>query len=84
MQEAIERLSEIRKQLNELVDEGIKLAEENKVTFDLSGTEFSGFYGSGGLRYVPEDSPEADERRENEWYDEWAQHGWLTSSSECD
>lgn len=84
MQEAVTRLSEIQDQINALVKEGIKLAEDNGLTFSLRDTEFAGMGGQGGLRWVPEDSEEGREREKCEYYDEWQRNGWITSSSECD
>jgi len=79
----IARLAEIQDQIEALIDEGVRIAEEQKVTFDLGDTQFAAEYGMGGYRYVPEDSKEAEERRECEYYEEFDQHGWLNSSSDC-
>ena len=83
MEEAIERLEQIQNEIEALIQEGIRLAEENKVTFELGSTTFAHEYGMGGYRYVPEDSEEAEERRKYGYYDEYEISGWLTSSSEC-
>jgi hypothetical protein len=85
-EEQIARLVEIEKEIEKLLDEGVRIAEEQKVTFDLGGTTFASEYGMGGYRYVPEGSEENLERMKDEWYanDEYRNQGWLTSSSDCD
>lgn len=83
-QKQIERLTQISDEIERLIQEGKRIAEEQKVTFNLGGTTFAREYGMGGYRYVPKDSAEAEERRKCEYYDYYQQHGWLTSSSECD
>jgi hypothetical protein len=84
MQEVVARMAEIQKQIKELVSEGVTLADQNGLTFNLSDTEFAAEYGMGGYRYVPEDGTEAQERAKTEWYSDYQISGWLTSSSECD
>lgn len=92
-QEKTARLASIPEEIEALIQEGIKLADELKVTFNLGATTFADEYGMGGYRYVPEDSPEAAERQEQfkEWfgedydpdYGDFPADGWLTSSSDC-
>lgn len=82
-QQKIERLAQIQNEIEALINEGVEIADEQKVTFDLSDTTFASEYGMGGYRYVPEDSEEAEERRQNEYLEDWQQHGWLSSSSDC-
>lgn len=90
MQDKINRLAEIPNEIEALIQEGVRLADEAKVTFDLGSTTFAVEYGVGGYRYVPADSPEAQERlvQAKEWFGEYhedyPQTGWITSSSDCD
>lgn len=49
----IERLSEIQKQINALVIEGMTIADEEQVVFYLGDAPFAEQYGSGGMTYYP-------------------------------
>lgn len=63
------RMAEITKEINALVAEGVKLADETQVEFYLGGLDFLP-YGAGSLNYNPMESDWDDER-------------WSSSSTGC-
>jgi hypothetical protein len=52
-QQNIARLAEIQEQIKTLCTEGMKIADEEQVTFYLGDAAFAGQYGSGGMEYIP-------------------------------
>ena len=80
----IKRLAEIQEQIKELTREGMKLADEEQVTFYLGDAPFASQYGSGGLEYYPKgDGPFIDEcgdETTTEWGDS-VRGRWMASNS---
>ena len=64
-EENIKRLTEIQEQIKTLTLEGMKIADEEQVTFYLGDAPFASQYGSGGMEYYP--------KGEGPFIDEWGE-----------
>lgn len=80
----IKRLVEIQEQIKTLTEEGMKIANEEQVSFYLGDAPFASQYGSGGMVYYPEgEGPFIDEDGEeatSSWGDS-ARGQWMASNS---
>lgn len=83
-QEKIKRLAEIQEQIKTLCEEGMKIADEEQVTFYLGNAPFASQYGSGGMEYIPEgEGPfinEDGDEVETSWGDP-VRGQWMASNS---
>lgn len=79
----IKRLVEIQEQIKALTEEGMKIADEQDVKFELGDAPFANNYGSGGLEYYPNgDGPFIDEYgHEITTYGDSVRGQWMASNS---
>lgn len=68
-------MASIAGQINELVKQGVEMADASGLTFDLSSLDFLP-YGAGGLQYLPKGAGRND-------YYGYGSDGWQSSSSSC-
>lgn len=68
-------MTTIADQINDLVKQGVALAEASGVNFSLASLDFLP-YGAGGLVYVPKGQGAG-----SDYYGD--SEGWLSSSSSC-
>lgn len=80
----IKRLSEIQEQIKALTLEGMKIADEEAVKFELGDAPFAQNYGSGGLEYYPNNDEFVDEWGEGHGSTMWGDSTkgqWMSSNS---
>lgn len=81
----IKRLSEIQEEITRLTKEGMQIADEEQVLFDLGDAPFTTQYGSGGMRYYPKgDEPYIDPEWGEEVTTDWGDSvrgQWMASNS---
>lgn len=79
----IKRLSEIQDQIAALAKEGMAIANECQVIFQLGHAPFAENYGSGGLKYYPEgDGPYMkDDYELTDMGGESVRGQWMSSNS---
>ena len=83
-EENIKRLTEIQEQIKTLTLEGMKIADEEQVIFDLSSAPFTAQYGSGGMEYYPKGEGPFIHEWGEEATDSWGdpvRGQWMASNS---
>lgn len=74
----IARLEEIREQIKALALEGVKIADEEGVLFNLADATFADCYGAGNLEYYPDND---DYPQDEDQYGNSTRGMWMSSNS---
>lgn len=84
-EEKIARVNNIVDEINVLLAEAMKIAEEEKVVVDFDGLLITSAYGVGGLHYVPAGEGIKDFRFDDRGitiFEDQDECGWVSSASD--